>query len=163
MRSYGFLDQAADVHVADLLASRVTSLPTVVHVHPDETVRDAIRVMREFGVSQLPVITAEPPVTTGEVVGSVTDSQLLDLVYADGSAGGRRVAEHMAPPLPWIGSGEGIDVARRALAASGALMVVQDGSPIGVLTSQDLLDHLAGDGRGYEMRAGLPGATSSTR
>lgn len=145
MRSYGFLAEDVGVTVADILRSKSPSLPDVVHVHPDETVQDAILVLREFGVSQLPVIKAEPPVRAGEVVGSVTDRQLLELVYEHTSARGDRVSEHTAPPLPWIGSGEDIDAARRALRVSAALMVVQDGNPIGILTSQDLLGHLTDD------------------
>jgi cystathionine beta-synthase len=144
MRSYGFLAQDVDVTVADILRAK-GSLPDVVHVHPDETVQDAILILREFGVSQLPVIKAEPPVKVGEVVGSVTDRQLLELVYERPAARGDRIAEHLAPPLPLIGSGEDVAAARSALRTSDALMVVRDGNPIGILTSHDLLGHLAGD------------------
>ena len=46
-------------------ARRAASCPALVHVHPSDTVRDAIDMMTEFGVSQLPVLTAEPPVVHG--------------------------------------------------------------------------------------------------
>jgi len=142
MRSYGFLGEDGCITVGDILHAKGQSLPDVVHVHPDETVQEAIQILRQFGVSQLPVVKAEPPVRAGEVVGSVTDRQLLELVYRCTSARGERVCEHMAPPLPWIGSGENVDAARRALRTSDALMVVQDGDPIGIVTSHDLLGHL---------------------
>ena len=43
--------------------------PALVHTHPSETVRDAIEILREYGVSQMPVVKAEPPVMVGEVAG----------------------------------------------------------------------------------------------
>ena len=49
----------------------------------------------------------------------------------------------MAPPLPLIGSGESVESARSALQKADALMVVDDGSPVGVLTRHDLLGFLA--------------------
>lgn len=145
MRSFGFLDADADVTVADILRAKGSAMPDVVHIHPDETVQDAIRVLREFGVSQLPVIKAEPPAKAGEVVGSLTDRQLLDLVFERPEACTDRVAQHLAPALPWIGSGETIGAVRDALRTSDALMVVDGGNPIGVLTRQDLLAHLSAD------------------
>src|SRR6185437_4596739 len=73
MADYGFLSQSGGVTVGDVLANKSGSTPTLVHAHPHETVRDAINILREYGVSQLPVVGAEPPVTAGEVVGSVSE------------------------------------------------------------------------------------------
>jgi cystathionine beta-synthase len=71
MARYGFLHSAdGEPTVASMLAKKDGSMPPLVHVHPMETVRDAIDYMREYGVSQLPVLKAEPPVVTGEVAGS---------------------------------------------------------------------------------------------
>ena len=49
------------------------------------------------------------------------------------------VSAHMEPPLPLLGSGESLDDALKALSASDAVMVVEDGKPLGVLTRHDLL------------------------
>jgi len=118
-------------------------MPALVHTHPTETVRDAIEIMREFGVSQMPVVGAEPPVKIGEVAGSVSERSLLDAVFGGSAALADRVDRHMSPPLPLIGSGEPVDAARAALQGADALMVVQDGQPVGVLTRHDLLGFLA--------------------
>ncbi len=57
MARYGFLaPAAAEPTVADVLAGKTGRMPELVHVHPTETVRDAIDYMREYGVSQLPVL-----------------------------------------------------------------------------------------------------------
>src|SRR3954453_8890745 len=67
MADYGFLDAATGSTVGELLKTKGGVPPTLVHTHPNETVRDAIDILREYGVSQLPVVRAEPPVTAGEV------------------------------------------------------------------------------------------------
>ena len=51
------------------------------HTHPSETIRDAIRILHEYGVSQMPVVGPEPPVVIGEVVGSVSEGALLSAVF----------------------------------------------------------------------------------
>ena len=143
MRSYGFLAAGEGATVADVLRTKDGGMPALVHTHPTETVRDAIEIMREFGVSQLPVVGAEPPVKIGEVAGSVSERSLLDAVFAGSAALADRVDRHMSPALPLIGSGEPVDAARAALQGADALMVVQDGQPVGVLTRHDLLGFLA--------------------
>ena len=47
--------------VGDVLRGKSGALPDLVHTHPSETVRDAIGILREYGVSQMPVVGAEPP------------------------------------------------------------------------------------------------------
>jgi cystathionine beta-synthase len=144
MADYGFLDVAAGETVGDVLRAKSGETPTLVHTHPNETVRDAIDILREYGVSQLPVVRAEPPVTAGEVVGSVDEKTLLDALFAGTATLFDRVEGHMSPPLPIIGSGEPVGAAVGALGDADALVVHVDGKPAGVVTRQDVLGHLAG-------------------
>jgi len=143
MRSYGFLAAEEGASVADVLRGKGGELPTLVHTHPNESVRDAIEILREYGVSQMPVVVAEPPVMIGEVAGSVSERVLLDAVFSGAAALSDRIDRHMSAPLPLIGSGESVEAARTALHESDALMVVDDGNPVGVLTRHDLLGFLA--------------------
>jgi len=106
-------------------------------------VRDAIEILHEFGVSQMPVVGAEPPVKIGEVAGAVSERALLDAVFSGAAALSDRVDRHMSAPLPLIGIGESVAAARSALEVADALMVVDDGQPVGVLTRHDLLGFLA--------------------
>ena len=143
MRSYGFLSASSGATVADLLTTKTGVLPDLVHTHPNETVRDAIEILREYGVSQMPVVGAEPPVKIGEVAGSVSERALLDAVFSGAAALSDRVDRHMSPPLPLVGVGESVESARLALEKADALLVVGDGRPVGVLTRLDLLAFLA--------------------
>ncbi|RBY96778.1 cystathionine beta-synthase [Blastococcus sp. TF02-8] len=143
MADYGFLEATSGTTVGELL-DKSGETPPLVHTHPNETVRDAIDILREYGVSQLPVVRAEPPVTAGEVVGSVDEKTLLDAVFAGRATLSDRVEKHMSPPLPIIGSGEPVTAAVHELGHADALLVHVDGKPAGVVTRQDVLGHLAG-------------------
>jgi cystathionine beta-synthase len=112
-------------------------------MHPKETVREAIDVLREYAVSQMPVVKEEPPVMAAEVVGSVVERDLLDALFAGRAHLADRLEEHMSPPLPVVGAGEPVSAAMDALEKAGAAVVLDDGKPSGVLTRQDLLGYLA--------------------
>ncbi len=139
MASYGFLRGGRSTTVGDVLRAKTGALPDLVHTHPSETVRDAIEILREYAVSQMPVVNAEPPVMVGEVAGSVSERDLLDAVFTGRASLADPVDRHMAAPLPLVGVGESLDSARAGLKEHDALMVIDDGKPVGVLTRHDLL------------------------
>jgi cystathionine beta-synthase len=143
MARYGFLHTTGgEPTVADALEGKGGRIPPLVHVHPTETVRDAIDYMREYGVSQLPVLKAEPPVVTGEVAGSIAEKALLDALFTGQAHLHDTIERHMAEPLPMIGGGQPVGEAVALLEKADAAMVLIDGKPAGVLTRQDLLLHL---------------------
>jgi cystathionine beta-synthase len=98
--------------------------------------------MREYGVSQLPVLKAEPPVVTGEVAGSIAEKDLLDALFTGHAHLHDMVERHMGPPLPMIGGGQPVSEAVTLLEKADAAMVLIEGKPAGVITRQDLLAHL---------------------
>ncbi len=143
MARYGFLGHAGGgTTVADVLAAKKGNLPPMVHVHPTDTVRDAIDIMREYGVSQLPVLKAEPPVVTGEVAGSIAEKDILDALFTGTAHLHDSVDRHIGPALPMIGGGQPVSEAVTLLEKSDAAMVLIDGKPVGVIGRQDLLTHL---------------------
>jgi len=144
MASYGFVRADGRATVGDVLRAKSGETPSLVHTHPSETVRDAIEILREYNVSQMPVVKAEPPVVIGEVAGAVSERELLDAVFTGRASLADRVEKHMSPALPLVGDGEPVEIARQALETVDAVMVVGDGKPVGVLTRHDLLGYLAG-------------------
>ena len=144
MADFGFLrTSAADTTVGDVLRAKSGAIPQLVHVHPTDTVREAIDILREYHVSQMPVVKAEPPVMSAEVVGSVVERDLLELLFTGRARLADPVERHLSPPLPMIGAGEPVDAAVGALEKADAAVVLTDGKPEGVLTRQDLLAYLA--------------------
>jgi len=143
LRSYGFADASDEATVADVVRGKTGALPELVHVHPTDTVRDAVQIMTEYGVSQLPVLTAEPPVVMGEVLGTIEERLLLDHVFSGRARMTDAVGGFVGAPLALIGVGEPVSAARAALGASDALLVTDGGKPAAVLTRQDLLAFLS--------------------
>jgi cystathionine beta-synthase len=144
MADYGFLTTAPnDLFVGEVLARKSGAMPELVHVHPTETVREGIDILREFAVSQVPVVQAEPPVMTAEVVGSVVERDLLDALFTGRANLADPLERHMSAPLPMIGAGEPLSAAMSALEHADAAVVLVEGKPRGILTRQDLLAYLA--------------------
>jgi cystathionine beta-synthase len=143
---YGFpIDgEAAKVQtVGEVLRGKDGRMPDLVHTHPGETIAEAVQILQEYGVSQMPVVRAEPPIVAAEVAGSVSDRALLDALFAGTARLTDRVDQHMSPPLPTIGSTEEARSAVAMLESADAVLVHEDGKPVGVLTRQDLLAFLA--------------------
>jgi cystathionine beta-synthase len=143
MASYGFMKVEGERTVGDVLHAKAGDIPALVHTHPNETLRDAIEILREYGVSQMPVVKAEPPVVSGEVAGSVSERELLEALFTGHAHLADPVEKHMGPGLPLVGAGEPVSTARHELEGSDAVLVVEDGKPVGVLTRADLLSFLA--------------------
>jgi len=144
MTAYGFLPPVSGVTVGDVLHRKAGTIPALVHTHPNETVADAIAILREYGVSQMPVVRAEPPVMAAEVAGAVVERDLLQALFTGVASLTDSVEEHMSASLPMLGAGEAVSAAVEKLRSSDALLVVDDGKPVGVVTRTDLLGHLAG-------------------
>ncbi|GHF14191.1 cystathionine beta-synthase [Pseudolysinimonas yzui] len=142
MRSYGFLPAESGATVADVVGAKEGDLPDLIHVHPSDTVRHTIDKMRRYDISQMPVLTAEPPVVMGEVMGSIDEKALVDAVFSGRAQLTDSLEAFVSPPLKLIGVNESVEAARESLATVDALLVVDDGKPAGVLTRHDLLTFL---------------------
>ena len=143
MGSHGFSPSSGGTTVADLLGSKNGVIPELVYVRPTDTVRDAVRIMAEYGVSQLLVMTAEPPVVMGEVAGSIDERLLLEEVFAGRAQMSDSVSQLVGAPLGLIGINESVDAARTAFGVADALLVTEDGKPAAVITRHDLLAFLS--------------------
>ncbi|GHJ39597.1 cystathionine beta-synthase [Streptomyces sp. TS71-3] len=148
MNDYGFLEEEGDQpRVGDVLSHKEGGhLPSLVHMHPGETVGQAIEVLREYGVSQMPIVkpgAGHPDVMAAEVVGSVVERELLDALFAKRAVLDDPLDKHMSPPLPQVGSGEPVADLMAVLGAADAAIVLVEGRPTGVVSRQDLLTFLA--------------------
>ncbi|MFD0775391.1 cystathionine beta-synthase [Streptomonospora algeriensis] len=145
MADFGFLaEETGEPTAGDVLAAKGSELPEFVHIHPHETVGTAVSVMREYSVSQVPVMKEEPPVMAAEVVGALAERDVLDALFSQRAQLEEPVERHMGPPLPVVGSGEPVSRCVELLQQAGAVVVLRDGKPSGVVTRQDVLKHLSG-------------------
>jgi cystathionine beta-synthase len=145
LAQYGFATGGESDHrtVGEVLRGKSGRLPDLVHTHPIETIAEAVHIMQEYGVSQMPVVRAEPPIVAAEVAGSVSERTILDALFTGAAKLTDSVEDHMSGPLPTIGSTEPASEAVSLLESADAVLVHEDGKPVGVLTRQDLLAFLA--------------------
>jgi cystathionine beta-synthase len=143
MQSYGFTQVSEEKTVADVVKAKTGSIPDLVHVHPSDTVRDAIQILTKYDVSQMPVLSAEPPVVIGEVIGAIDERSLLEDVFSGHASMTDPIGKFVGKPLGLIGVHESVTAARTALTARDALLVVDDGKPVFVLTRHDMLSFLS--------------------
>jgi cystathionine beta-synthase len=140
---YGFLPATSEQSLGEVLRAKSGRIPDLVHTHPSETIAEAVHILQEYGVSQMPVVRAEPPVVAAEVAGSVSERALLDALFSGRAKLVDPVEAHMDAPLPTVGAHEPVADAVTKLQGADALLVQEDGKPVGVVTRQDLLAHLA--------------------
>jgi cystathionine beta-synthase len=142
MATYGFLREC-DLCVGAVLDARSEDLPALLYVNPEQTVREAVSLMRSTGVSQLPVCKNEPPFAAAEVAGAVDELELMDAAFRDHSVLDTPVDKVMGPKLPTIGVGQPLSRAVEMLDRSPALLVLAGGRPLSVLTRTDVLTFLS--------------------
>ena len=107
---YGFAVSAEvgrdEQTVGEVLRGKSGQLPDLVHTHPNETIAEAVSILQEYGVSQMPVVRAEPPIVAAEVAGSVSERTILDALFTGRARLTDSVEQHMSPALPTVGSSE---------------------------------------------------------
>ncbi len=147
MRTHGLLaTTGAVVRVGELLKDRHhgPDLPPVILARTTDRVGQAIETLQRFGISQLPVSEHPDGDALDGIVGSVSETGLLDRAYRDPATVERTVGEVMDRPLPSLGVGASLDEAFALLSGGApALLVIRDGRPAGVASRLDVLELLA--------------------
>ena len=143
MRQYGFLERDEDLTVGDVLRhkSDAGEIPPMVSVGAHHKVRDAIALLHEHRVSQLPVVSANDPAS---VVGAIGERGLLRHAAEDPALLDAEVVGLMEPPFPAVSTGDPVREAVELLTGDlQALLVTEDGRAAGIVTRTDLLEALA--------------------
>jgi cystathionine beta-synthase len=143
MTDFGFLTAPGPTS-GDVLRAKRGRIPELVLVTPEEPARRAIALMRDLGVSQVVVsVTKDLPLAAKEVSGTVNELDLMDRAFRDPSVLDRPIGDVMGPAMPMVGVGEPVPRVVRCLDTATAVLVLEGGHPIGVLTRADVLSFLA--------------------
>ena len=145
MLEHGFLERSAPVPtVRELLRAKQGDTPTLVTISAHQKVAEAIEVMERYSISQLPVVRDGEVASLADVIGSLQDRALLDRVFKNADALHEDVASAMQGPLAAVDADSAVDEIVTALTGgANAVVVADDGKPVGVVTRSDLLDYLA--------------------
>jgi len=142
MTQYGFLERSGERQVGDVLRTKTEAgeIPPFVVVQTQQKVRDAIALLHEHRVSQLPVVSASDPDT---VVGSVGERGLLKRAIDNPQIMVTDIVEVMEPPFPNVATTDPVREAVELLSGEGqAITVSEEGRPVGIVTRADLLESL---------------------
>jgi cystathionine beta-synthase len=139
MKENGFWDPVTDaLSVSDLLRSR-PSKGALVTIDAEARVPDAVALMREHNISQLPVLE------DGKVVGSIQETVLMNRIFEDSSCLTQQVRQVMSESLPTIPPETRVAAVYQLLLEGRPAVVIVDegGSARGILTKIDLIDHFS--------------------
>jgi cystathionine beta-synthase len=148
MLEHGFVERRTPLPtVAELLRSKrleERAVPALVTIAAHQKVGEAIDVMQQYSISQLPVVRDGELGSLADVIGSLQDRDLLDRVFKNADALHEDVATAMQPPLAAVEATQTLDEVFAALTGrTNAVVVAEEGRPVGVLTRSDLLEFLA--------------------
>ena len=137
MRDNGFLEPEA-VAIRDVLAHKRAGVPALLTVDASRPVKEAIDLIRQHGISVVPVLRED------KVVGTATESSLMRLVFENPEMQHVPVAEVMEGPLPRLTPRDSVKAAIRLLSKkTPAVLVAVGDNPVGILTSYDLIDYIS--------------------
>ena len=145
MRQNGFLQRFAHLmRVGDVIRDREGATPQIVVVSRSDTVRSAIDTMQRYGISQIPVVANGTAAAVTDIVGSVQERTMLDRVFREPALVDATVERVMEAPFPVVQANEDIERLYAELAGGvPALLAVDDGRPVSVITKADLLEFVA--------------------
>jgi cystathionine beta-synthase len=145
MRENGFFEQPAQPVLADVLAFKhqtEAEIPLLVGINPNDTVAQAIEYFHRYGISQLPVIE------DNRVVGSLTETQLLQRLAAGERLNGQTVREWQGPPLPLLPESAPVREAYTLFAGGQTAIAVVGAEGLrGVISKSDLMEFWAEQSR----------------
>ncbi|HEX9495221.1 MAG TPA: cystathionine beta-synthase [Candidatus Limnocylindria bacterium] len=145
MRQNGFLQRFANLtRVGDIIREREGGTPQLVVVSRSDTVRSAIDTMQRYGISQIPVVSNGTAASVSDIVGSVQERTMLDRVFREPALVDASVERVMEAPFPVVNANEDVERLYAELAGGvPALLAVEDGKPVSVITKADLLEFVA--------------------
>jgi len=136
MRENGFLDEDEALGtVRDLLRGKPRAVITADKQH---TVREVVGIMKEKGISQVPVLDG------GHLAGVVTESGLLDLIIREGQGAlDMAVGGALSDAYELVDPDAPVGPFQRVFAQGKVLVVWERGEVRGVVTKIDMIDFLA--------------------
>ncbi len=112
----------------------------VIHTSSGDSIEEAARIMEEHGFSQMPVIDSGVPVgsiSTDQIVSSMTDQDIKKVSHL-------LVRNIMGDSFPTVAPTTDANTVSRILDKSPAVLVVEAGKVVGVVTKHDAMKMLRG-------------------
>lgn len=138
MISNGFLEDAPQFQAQDILKIKPSKDMQLVTVDIDQTVGDAIRLLNEYKISQLPVVEEN------KIVGSLHENRILNMLLEEPGSKRIKVGEVMGEPFPVVPADVRVDQLTKLLDKNNSAVLISLGDDqYNVLTRQDLIHALS--------------------
>jgi len=132
MRNHGFLEDKAYGTARDIVTSRDDGYQLVV-VNKTDKIKDAIALMNNKSVSQIPVME------DGQVIGSITDNKLLLKIIENPELKDATVAQVMEDSMHFVALDSTLDVLSSMVEREKAVLVRDEMHRVHIITKHDIL------------------------
>ncbi|WP_375585717.1 cystathionine beta-synthase [Cyclobacterium xiamenense] len=133
MRNHGFLEDKTYGTARDIVLGRSDTYQLVV-VHKTDKIKDAIALMNEKSVSQIPVMEE------GQVVGSLTDNKLLLKIIENPGLKDATVENVMEDSMHFVALDSTLDVLSSMVEKEKAVLVRDEAHRVHIITKHDILE-----------------------
>jgi cystathionine beta-synthase len=133
MRENQFLEPRIKLSAGQVVQDKQRRAENLVSVPLGITVEEAVNLMREHDISQVPVIEG------GEVVGSISETRILDILVSDPIAKHKPVAEYMERPFPVISEEASIEEITHNMDHQTPAILVKCATGFDIITKSDLI------------------------
>lgn len=138
MTNHGFMPNDREGTVAELLNTKTTSVPSLIAVEPEALAYEALRLMKEYEVDQIPVIK------DGEVKGTIREEQMFELFLNKSDPQKVTISDIMGEGLPVVDASTSIDDISLILTKGPKAVLVKCGEKeFGIVTKGDLISRIA--------------------
>lgn len=144
MRENQYLESALGIAAGEVLAGKSRRADRLLSIPLATPIQDAVSLMREHAISQLPVVESD------SVVGSINESRILEILVRDPSARSKPVAEYMGPPFPVLAADASISAVADHMKQDTTAVIIRTGDEgsgeFDIITKSDLILFLTRQG-----------------
>jgi cystathionine beta-synthase len=138
LKEQGYLEEPV-APLMTILRAKERTFPGVITIDVAATVREAADMMRQYNVSQLPVLD------TGILVGSLREEVLMKALLENPKMYSDYVAKVMEKPFPIVEPGADLEQVYKLLIRGSPAVVVGNVNRLeGIITRIDVIEYLAG-------------------
>jgi len=137
MTEYGFLESKEErILVEEILKNKSKRIEKVISVGPEDELKDAIRIMKKYDISQLPVIRDEVQ------VGCVTEKGIVKKLAKREASCMDKIGEIMDEPMPSVNKTDKILDPFSLLKEKNAVVVLENNKVVDIITTIDVITYL---------------------